>query len=96
MQAIWGVTDHLRHIRTGDYGKELQCGGVRAMWGVMDRLRHICMGNYSEESHWVVQWRAGHWHHIRAGDMRDGAVLWAIAIISYSEGVGLGDAGVCG
>ena len=39
---------------------------------------------------------AGHWHHIRAGDMRDGAMLWAIAIVSYSEGVGLGDVGACG
>ena len=38
----------------------------------------------------------GHWHRIHAGDMRDGAVLWAIAIVSYSEGVGLGDAGACG
>ena len=59
MQAIWGVTDHLRRIHTGDYGKELQCGGVRVMWGVMDRLCHICMGNYGEESHWVVQGHRG-------------------------------------
>ena len=28
---IWGVVDHLRHIRMGDYSEESRCGGMRAI-----------------------------------------------------------------
>ena len=44
----------------------------------------------------VIWGVAGHWHRICVGNMRDGAVLWAITIVSYSEGVVLGDVGACG
>ena len=93
MWAIWGVADHLRHICMGDYSKESRCGGVQAIWGVTDRLHHIRTGDYGKELHWVAQGRRGDMACRRllmrgSGDVQYGATSWAIAIISYSEGVG--------